>query len=76
MLEVTILGRDGHDWGPPADDDTATEELERPRCEGAAFLVVVWPSFWRLEHYSRRANHVPTHFGLKLVKPIRKRRLS
>jgi 2-polyprenyl-3-methyl-5-hydroxy-6-metoxy-1,4-benzoquinol methylase len=44
--------RDGQYWGPPADDVSAVNELERLRRQGALFAVVAWPSFWWLEYYT------------------------
>jgi len=46
-----FIERDGIYWGPPADDATAVAELRRMRQAGARYVVVIWPSFWWLEHY-------------------------
>jgi hypothetical protein len=38
--------------GPPVDEESAIDEVERLRKDGAAYLVVAWPAFWWLSHYS------------------------
>lgn len=49
--------------GPPPDSETAIAALERLRAErGAGFLVVAWPAFWWLEHYSLFAAHLGATF--------------
>jgi hypothetical protein len=56
----TIAGRsrlpfpelDGYYAGPPADDESAIQELERLRRAGANFIVFVWPHLWWLDYYS------------------------
>jgi hypothetical protein len=48
---VPFLERDGKYWGPPADDQVASQELARLRRAGADFLVFAWPAFWWLAHY-------------------------
>src|SRR5262245_7536330 len=52
---LPFLEKNGHYWGPPADDGTAMDELTRLRGTGADFLVFAWPASWWLEHY--RAFH-------------------
>ena len=47
-----FLERGGHYWGPPADDQTAIQELERMQQDGAQHIVFAWCSFWWLEHYA------------------------
>lgn len=42
---------DGQYGGPPADDTAALDELRRARQRGIPYLVIVWPSFWWLDHY-------------------------
>jgi hypothetical protein len=54
--------RDGGYWGPPADDNTALREVERLRHQGAAFLVVAWPAFWWLEHYTALHDYLRATF--------------
>ncbi|MBN2505255.1 MAG: class I SAM-dependent methyltransferase [Verrucomicrobia bacterium] len=49
---VPFLEKDGAWWGPPADDATAWEELQRLRRAGASHLVFAWPAFWWLQHYA------------------------
>jgi hypothetical protein len=51
-LRVPFLERGGQYWGPPPDDATAIQELERLRQAGASYMVFGWPAFWWLEHYA------------------------
>jgi hypothetical protein len=53
-----FLERDGQYWGPPADDGTAIDELERLRRGGAHYVVVGWPAFWWLDHYAGFHRHL------------------
>jgi nucleoside-diphosphate-sugar epimerase len=46
-----FIERDGQYWGPPTDDETAIQEVERLRHSGATFMVFGWPAFWWLDHY-------------------------
>lgn len=55
---IPFLERNGHYWGPPADDAHAISELERLRREGAQFIVFPWLAFWWLEHYGGFAAHL------------------
>jgi len=55
---VPFLERDGQYWGPPADDDTAIQELERLRKTGATHIAFGWPAFWWLDFYSGLHQHV------------------
>lgn len=49
---VPFLERDGDYWGRPPDDNTAINELERMRREGAQYIVFLSHTFWWLENYS------------------------
>jgi hypothetical protein len=49
---IPFPGRDGVSWGAPHDDDEARRELEQERSRGIRYLVIGWPSFWWLEHYT------------------------
>lgn len=51
-LCIPFLEHDGQYWGLPADDRVALEELAKSRQRGATFLVVAWPAFWCLDHYT------------------------
>jgi hypothetical protein len=70
---IPFLERDGAYWGPPADDATAINELERLRAAGARHIVFVWPCFWWLEHYMafarqlRASYKVPREDGLLIA---------
>src|SRR5215471_10117664 len=54
--------RDGHYWGPPADDASAIAELERLYRAGATFIVFAWPAFWWLDYYAGFARHLRSEF--------------
>lgn len=61
-----FLERDGHYWGPPADDSAAIRELQRLRDAGADFIVFARYGFWCLEHYTRFADYLREH-GQRLI---------
>ena len=54
--------REGQYWGPPADDESAIDELERLRAAGAGFIVFAWPAFWWLDHYAGFHRHLRSNF--------------
>lgn len=54
--------RGGAYAGPPPDDCTAIEELERLRGTGARFLAFAWPAFWWIEHYAEMYRYVQQRF--------------
>jgi hypothetical protein len=49
---VPFLEKDGEYWGPPPDNVTAWQELERLRATGATHIAFAWPSFWWFGHYA------------------------
>ena len=53
-----FLERNGQYWGPPADDPTAIDELERLRRTGAGFIVFAWTAFWWLDYYAGFLAHL------------------
>jgi SAM-dependent methyltransferase len=55
---LPFLEKQGRYWGPPPDDATAIQELERLRRQGARAVVFVWSAFWWLEHYRQFARHL------------------
>ncbi len=59
-----FLEKDGNYWGPPSDDRTAMQELERLRKKGADLIVFTWISFWWLERYPRFYDYLRSHFKL------------
>lgn len=59
---VPFLERDGRYWGAPSDDATAIAEFERLHRNGVRFMVVAWPAFWWLEHYSLFHQYLRTRF--------------
>jgi hypothetical protein len=50
---LPMMEHEGEYWGPPKDDDSAIEELERQRQTGATQIVVAANCFWWLEHYRK-----------------------
>ena len=59
---IPFLEQDGRYGGPPPDDDTAIQELERLRRAGASFVVFAWPAFWWLAYYTGLHHHLRAHF--------------
>ncbi len=55
---IPFLERGGRYWGPPDNDQTVIQELERLRGAGASHIVFAWPSFWWLDYYSGLRNHL------------------
>ena len=60
---LPFLEKDGTFWGAPPDDSTAIRELERLREAGARSIVIVWSSFWWLEHYPEFHRHLRDHYS-------------
>lgn len=59
---IPFLEKDGQYWGPPPDDHTAIQELERLRRAGASFMVFLWPFLWWLDSYSGLNNYLHSKF--------------
>lgn len=59
---VPFIGRNGQYLGPPADDETAIQELEKMRTSGVKFIVFGSPAFWWLEYYSAFNRHLRSNF--------------
>jgi cyclopropane fatty-acyl-phospholipid synthase-like methyltransferase len=59
---LPFLEKDGCYWGPPPDNSTAIDELERQRRSGAKFIVFGWPAFWWLDHYTELSRHLRTEY--------------
>jgi SAM-dependent methyltransferase len=55
---IPFLEQNGQYWGPPPDDITAIQGLERLRRSGASFIVFAWPAFWWLDYYSGLRHHL------------------
>lgn len=54
--------RDAVYGGPPPDSLAAIRELERQRAHGSAYLAVVWPAFWWLDHYTDFQEHLSARY--------------
>jgi hypothetical protein len=52
--------RQGQYWGPPADAAAAIAELQRLK-NVARYLVIAWPAFWWLEHYTAFHEYLRAH---------------
>ena len=48
---VPFTERDGDYWGPPVDDESAIDEIERVLDGRGGWVVIAWTAFWWLEHY-------------------------
>jgi SAM-dependent methyltransferase len=59
---IPFLEHEGRYWGPPDNDRTAIQELERLRQAGASHIVFAWPSFWWLDYYSGFRNHLQSNY--------------
>lgn len=59
---VSLLERDGMDWGAPPDSDAAIHQLERQSVAGASFIAFTWTAFWWLQHYSEFADYLRSRF--------------
>ena len=59
---IPFLEREGQYWGPPPDDATAIQELERLRRAGAAYIVFAWPAFWWLDYYNGFNQYLRSNF--------------
>ena len=62
----TFPEHDGVYWGPPASDTDAVDELERAIAAGATRVVVAWPAFWWLDHYTEFARALRDRYGTLL----------
>jgi hypothetical protein len=61
-----FLERDGQYWGPPADDETAIQELERLRSAGAGHIIFARAAFWWFDHYAGLFQHLESTYGCRL----------
>jgi hypothetical protein len=62
-IVIPFTERRGMYWGLPESDADAIAEVERLRSKrGAQYLVIGWPTFWALEHYSGFAEYVMSRY--------------
>ena len=47
----TFFDHSGIDWGSPADDELAIEQLQHLLETNQQFLIISWPCFWWLDEY-------------------------
>jgi hypothetical protein len=52
---IPFLENRGQYWGHPRNSQSAIQEVERMRREGAKFIVFGFPAFWWLDYYSEFA---------------------
>ena len=63
---IPFLERGGQYWGPPPDDHTAIEELQR-LCEAKpAFLIFAWPAFWWLDYYPQLTRYLRSNYVCRM----------
>jgi hypothetical protein len=60
---IPFTERDGQYWGPPPDDETAIQEVERQRNGGAGFIVFGWPAFWWLDYFGGLRDHLAARYN-------------
>jgi hypothetical protein len=61
--KLPFLERDNLFWGAPAVDAVAISELERMvQSFAPSHLVIGWPAFWWLEHYSEFTRYLEVSF--------------
>ena len=60
---IPFVERDGQYWGPPEDDASAIQEMERLCRSGAAFVVFWWTAFWLLDHYAGLRTYLYSRFN-------------
>ena len=63
---LPFLEKNGSFWGPPGDDQSAIDELERMRQQGASAVVIVWPAFWWLDAYPGFYRHLQGRYPCRI----------
>lgn len=59
---IAFPSRNGHYWGPPANDDGAIAELQRRVDEGITAVVVAWPAFWYFDYFKNLRDYIEANF--------------
>jgi predicted O-methyltransferase YrrM len=59
---IPFLEKDGEYWGPPPDNETAINEMERLHQSGANFIVFYNASFWWLDYYKEFHNYLRSKY--------------
>jgi hypothetical protein len=62
---LPFLEKKGSYWGPPPSDETAIQELERMKDEGASLIIFVWSCFWWLDYYTRFHRYLRDRYRCK-----------
>ncbi len=60
---ILFIERDGQYWGPPVDDASAIEEIERQHKAGVNFIFFAWPAFWWLDHYTEMHQYLKSNYA-------------
>ncbi|WP_018613715.1 FkbM family methyltransferase [Segetibacter koreensis] len=55
---IPFLEKNGLYWGPPADDATAIQEIQRQQKKGVAFIIFAWPGFWLFDYYKGMHDYI------------------
>jgi hypothetical protein len=63
---IPFTEKEGKYCGPPVDDNSAMQELERLRKAGASFIAFGWPAFWWLDHYTELHRYLRLGFDCVL----------
>lgn len=61
-VAIPIFEPEGQYLGPPGDDKTAIQELEKLHQAGANFIVFVWSAFWWLDYYHQFHEYLRKHY--------------
>jgi glycosyltransferase involved in cell wall biosynthesis len=59
---VPLVQREGRSWGPPPDDATAVQELEKLHRAGVNYVLIAWPAFWWLDYYGGLREHLQSGY--------------
>jgi hypothetical protein len=60
---IKFIEQDGQYWGPPTNDASAIEEIERLRQSGASYIIFAWPAFWWLEYYIEMGRYLNANYN-------------
>jgi glycosyltransferase involved in cell wall biosynthesis len=59
---VPFTEREGKYWGPPSNDLSAINEIERQRQIGVKYMVFAWMSFWWLDYYKGMEEYLTKNY--------------
>jgi hypothetical protein len=58
---LPFIQREGIDWGPPADSDTAVAQLQVLLDERVEYLAIAWPCYWWFDEYPQLFQALERH---------------